>query len=262
MIPLVVANWKMHKIRSEALHAVEEIRQLWQDELPVHAAIAPPFPLIDAVGDALRGTPIKLAAQNVHWEEEGAFTGEVSAASLLELGCQYVIVGHSERRAQWGETDEQINRKITAVLSHGMVPILCVGESLKERDGGKVLEVVGAQLAAALHGISVMADASPTDGGPRLVVAYEPIWAIGTGRVAEPFQVQEVHAMLRKWLGDLLGAAGAAQVRLLYGGSVTQENVGMMVSQPDLNGALVGGASLDAKELVDLIRRVATAKTG
>lgn len=259
MKPLLVANWKMHKTRGDALAFVEELRQLWPDEQELEAAIAPPHTALDATGTAVRDLPIELAAQNVHWEEEGAFTGEVSARFLADLGCRYVIVGHSERRTQWHESDAMINHKIAAVLSHGMTPILCLGESLKERDAGRVLEVIGAQLKGALEGISVMAEANPRAPGPRLVLAYEPVWAIGTGRVATPTQVREVHTVLRQWLADLLGGAGASEVRILYGGSVAPDNVAKMIDQPEVNGALVGGASLDAKQFVALAEAVAKA---
>jgi triosephosphate isomerase len=255
MLPLLVANWKMHKTRSEALAFVNELRGLWPERPACEAAIAPPFTALDAVGGVMRGMPIALAAQNVHEGEEGAFTGEIAARFLADLGCRYVIVGHSERRSQWGETDERIGRKLQAVLGHGMTPIWCIGESLREREAGLVLDVVGRQLAGGLGAVS---PASTRWGGqePPLVVAYEPVWAIGTGRIAEPHQVQEVHAAVRQWLRDCLGSP-AEGVRLLYGGSVTPENVAAMTAQPDVNGALVGGASLDAKQFVLLAQRMA-----
>jgi triosephosphate isomerase len=255
LTPLLVANWKMHKTKAEALAFVEEFSRLWPRGLACDAAIAPSFVALDAVGAALRGTPFALAAQNVHWDEEGAFTGEVSARFLAELGCRYVIVGHSERRGQWGETDEQINRKLNAVLTHGMTPIFCLGETLKEREAGRILEVVGAQLAGGLRGLAPRLAGDERRPAP-LVIAYEPVWAIGTGQVAKPGQVREVHAALRQWLRDQLGK-GADQIRLLYGGSVTPENVTEMVAQPEVNGALVGGASLDAKQFVHLAERMA-----
>jgi triosephosphate isomerase (TIM) len=254
MLPLLVANWKMHKTKAEALAFVEELRRLWPDRPACDAAIAPPFTALDAVGGALRGAPIALAAQNVHEEEEGAFTGEIAARFLADLGCRYVIVGHSERRGQFGETDERIGRKLQAVLGHGMTPIWCIGESLQEREAGRVLEVVGRQLTG---GLGAVAPAQRQWGqAPPLVIAYEPVWAIGTGRIAEPRQVQEVHAVVRQWLRDCLGNS-AEGVRLLYGGSVTPENVAAMTAQPDVNGALVGGASLDAKQFVLLAQRMA-----
>ena len=254
MIPLLVANWKMHKTRAEALAFVDELRRLWSDRPACEAAIAPPFTALDAVGGALRNTPVALAAQNVHGEDEGAFTGEIAARFLADLGCRYVIVGHSERRSQWGETNELITRKLQAVLGHGMTPIWCLGESLKEREAGRVLEVVGQQLAGGFG--AVTASRRQWGAEPPLVIAYEPVWAIGTGRIAEPHQVQEVHAAIRQWLRDRLGDA-AGGVRLLYGGSVTPENVAAMTAQPDVNGALVGGASLDAKQFVLLAQRMA-----
>jgi triosephosphate isomerase (TIM) len=254
MLPLLVANWKMHKTKAEALAFIEELRGLWPDRAACEAAIAPPFTALDAVGGALRGAPIALGAQNVHEEEEGAFTGEIAARFLADLGCRYVIVGHSERRGQWGETDERIGRKLRAVLGHGMTPIWCIGESLQEREAGRVLEVVGRQLAG---GLGALAPAQRQWGQePPLVIAYEPVWAIGTGRIAEPRQVQAVHVVVRQWLRDHLGNS-AEGIRLLYGGSVTPENVAAMTAQPDVNGALVGGASLDAKQFVLLAQRMA-----
>jgi triosephosphate isomerase len=255
MRPLLVANWKMHKTKAEALAFIEELKGLWPDRPACEAAIAPPFTALDSVGGALRGSPIALAAQNVHEQEEGAFTGEIAARFLADLGCRYVIVGHSERRGLEGETDERIGRKLRAVLSHGMTPIWCIGESLQEREAGRVLEVVGRQLAG---GLAVVAPVFTRLGvqEPPLVIAYEPVWAIGTGRIAEPRQVQEVHAVVRQWLRDRLGSS-AEGVRLLYGGSVTPENVAAMTAQPDVNGALVGGASLDAKQFVLLAQRMA-----
>jgi len=254
MTPLLVANWKMHKTKAEALAFIEVLRPLWSDRPACDAAIAPPFTALDAVGGALRGTPIALAAQDAHWEEEGAFTGEVAARFLADLGCRYVIVGHSERRSQWGETDEQIARKLQAVLGHGMTPIWCIGESLRDREAGRVLEVVGRQLAGGLGAVTPVFTRQGAE--PALVIAYEPVWAIGTGRIAEPHQVQEVHAAIRQWLRDRFGET-ADRVRLLYGGSVTPENVASLAAQPDVNGALVGGASLDAKQFVLLAQRMA-----
>lgn len=258
MVPLLVANWKMHKTKGEALAFVDEARRLWPKALALDAVIAPPFTALETVGQALRNTPFALAAQNVHWEEEGAYTGEIAARFLADAGCRYVIVGHSERRGQWGETDEQINKKVKAVLTHGLTPILCLGESLRDRDGGRILDVIGAQLAGALHGIASWPAGS--GDGAQLVIAYEPVWAIGTGRVAEPGPVRDVHGAVRQWLVDRLGAAGAGRVRLLYGGSVTPENVGEMAAQPNVDGALVGGAALDAKQFVLLAQRMANSR--
>jgi triosephosphate isomerase len=255
MTPLLVANWKMHKTKSEAVAFIDELRRLWPDRPVCEAAIAPPFTALDAVEGALRGSSIALAAQNVHEGEEGAFTGEIAARFLADLGCRYVIVGHSERRNLFGETDERIGRKLQAVIVHGMTPIWCIGESLREREAGRVLEVVGRQLASGLDAVAIVS--RQRGGEPALVIAYEPVWAIGTGRIAEPRQVQEVHAVVRQWLRDRVGDT-AVRIRLLYGGSVTPENVAAMTIQPDVNGALVGGASLDAKQFVLLAQRMAS----
>jgi triosephosphate isomerase len=212
----------------------------------VQVAVAPPFTAIHAVAGALAGTALEVAAQDVHWEAQGAFTGEVSAAMLAEAGCAHGIVGHSERRQLFGETDESVRRKVGALLSASVLPIVCVGETLAEREAGQTLPVVERQLRAALAGI-------PPSALAALTVAYEPVWAIGTGKTATAAQAQEVHAALRKILRELGGDAADA-IRIQYGGSVKPENAAELMSQPDVDGALVGGASLKAGDFLAIVK--------
>ncbi len=238
-LKFVCGNWKMHKTQGEA-------RELLRALLPllaplagkVQVAVAPPFTALAAAAEALRGTAVDLAAQDVHWERQGAFTGEVSAAMLADAGCRHGIVGHSERRQLFGETDEAVRRKAGALLSAGIRPIVCIGETLAEREAGRTLEVVERQVRAALSGL-------PSQVLAALALAYEPVWAIGTGRTATAGQAQEVHAAIRAILREL-GGPVADEVRIQYGGSVKPENAAELMSQPDVDGALVGGASLEA----------------
>ncbi|SEU38779.1 triose-phosphate isomerase [Stigmatella erecta] len=245
---IVAGNWKMNKTVPEALALVKELRGVVQalgDK--VELVIAPPFVALHPVAKAIEDSNLKLAAQNCHWEASGAFTGEVAAPMLKELGCAYVIVGHSERRQFFGETDETVNKRSQAVLKAGMVPIICVGETLAEREGNRTLEVVERQVKGALAGFSA-ADVS------RFVLAYEPVWAIGTGRTATSAQAQEVHAAIRAQLARLYDGAAAGQVRIQYGGSVKPDNAAELLGQPDVDGALVGGASLKAGDYVAIAK--------
>ena len=243
----VCGNWKMHKTAAEARALVGELRPALEPLAgDVLVAVAPPFTALAAAAEALRGGAIHLAAQNVHAEPQGAFTGEVSAGMLAEAGCQHVIVGHSERRQLFGETDETVRRKVGAVLAAGMRPIVCVGELLAEREAGRTLEVVGRQVRAGLAGLPATAVAA-------LTVAYEPVWAIGTGKTATAAQAQEVHAAIRAILRELAGDT-ADQVRIQYGGSVKPDNARELMSQPDVDGALVGGASLKAQDFVQIVK--------
>ncbi len=243
----VCGNWKMHKTVTEAVALVRELREVVAPALDrVDVAVAPPFTALQAVGDALEGSRIELAAQNVHWEPSGAFTGECSAAMLAEVGCRHVIVGHSERRQHFGETDETVRKKAGAVLAAGMRPIVCVGETLAEREGGRTLEVVSRQVRGALAGI-------PSSAVAAVTLAYEPVWAIGTGKTATTAQAQEVHAAIRALLRELAGGAADA-VRIQYGGSVKPDNAADLLSQPDVDGALVGGASLKAQDFSQIVK--------
>ncbi len=236
--PLVAGNWKMNLSEVWAVRLLDELLPRLGPSAGVEVAVAPAFPCLRAVKDRLQGTPVILAAQNVHWEDKGAFTGEVSPRMLAELEVRLVIVGHSERRIHFGDTDERVRRKAAAVRRHGMVPILCVGEQERERDEGRTLQVVERQLRLGLAAVDV-AD------GSEVVVAYEPVWAIGTGRTATPHQVQEVHRMIREQLASMTSPEAAARVRILYGGSVTADGAPELLRLPEVDGALVGGASLD-----------------
>ncbi len=242
---IIAGNWKMHKTVPEALSLVQEIKiKLSRSDYKV--VVMPPFTALYSVGGAISGSPIKLGAQDVFWEDEGAYTGEISPLMLSDLGVEYVIVGHSERRKYFGETDEIVNRKIKAVLAHNMTPILCVGENLEERESGKTIDVVTKQLKGALDGILI-------DEVENIVIAYEPIWAIGTGKNANPLQVQTVHAFIREEINAIYGNDIGDRVTILYGGSVKPENAAELTSMPDVDGALVGGASLKADSFIGII---------
>jgi triosephosphate isomerase len=245
--PVLAGNWKMYKLRSEAAALASALRAGLGDALATRdVVVAPPFTAIAAVAEALRGSGIGLAAQNVHFEKEGAFTGEVSAPMLKDAGCTHVIVGHSERRQYFGETDEGVAKKAAAALAHGLTPIVCVGEMLAEREAGRTMDVVGRQVDGALKGLSSEAMAG-------VLVAYEPVWAIGTGKVATPEQAEEVHAFIRGRVAASHGAATAQGLRILYGGSVKPDNIASLMAQPDVDGALVGGASLTAESFLKIV---------
>ncbi len=244
--PLIAGNWKMNKTPSEARALLADLVPRVSGAAGVEVAVAPPFPALEAAAASLTGSPVRLAAQNVHWEPAGAFTGEVSAAMLADLGVAYVIVGHSERRQLFGDTDASVARRAAAALSAGITPIVCVGESLSEREDGRALEVVGEQVRNSVGPLG------PGDAA-RVVLAYEPVWAIGTGRTATSAQAQEVHAHIRSVLVDLAGHDRAAEVRILYGGSVKPDNVASLMAEPDVDGALVGGASLDAETFASVV---------
>jgi triosephosphate isomerase len=249
--PLVSGNWKMHLSHLEAIQVVQKLgfRLLPADTDRVEVSVHPPFTALRSVQTVLDADdiPIALGAQHCHFEDQGPFTGEVSPSMLARLNVRYVIVGHSERRQHFGETDEDVARRIAAVLRHGMAPILCVGETLDEREAGAASARVATQLQAALRGLS-------GDQLRRVVVAYEPVWAIGTGRHASPEDAQAMCAEIRGLLGELGGEAVAAAVRVQYGGSVTPENAGELLACPDVDGALVGGASLDPDAFAAIVR--------
>ncbi|RJX18258.1 MAG: triose-phosphate isomerase [Ammonifex sp.] len=234
--PIIAANWKMHKTIPEAVSFTREILNPL-DFSGTDVVLCPPFPALWPVAQAASGTPLQVAAQDVYWADQGAFTGEVSPVMLRDAGCTYVVIGHSERRHLFGETDENVNRKVKAALRHGLTPIVCVGETLAERDAGETFKVVEKQLAAALLGL----DGEEAAG---LVVAYEPVWAIGTGRNAAPEDAQAVNHFVREFVRSRYRPEVAEQVRIQYGGSVTPENAELLLAQPDIDGALVGGASL------------------
>ncbi len=244
--PLIVGNWKMHGLRAEARALAAAVCAGVQGLGGREVAVAPPFTALTTVREVLLDSPVALAAQNMHWEERGAFTGEVSPLMLQEVGCRFVILGHSERRQYFGESDAMVKQKVHAALAHDLVPIVCVGETLNEREAGQTLEVVSGQVRRALLELDPPAIR-------RVVVAYEPVWAIGTGRVATPQQAQEVHGWIRKLLRETVGEV-AAEVRILYGGSVKPDNIDELMKEPDIDGALVGGASLDAQAFVRIAR--------
>ncbi len=242
---VIAGNWKMYKTTAEAAALARALRESATSGPEV--VLAPPFTALAAVAEALRGSGVALAAQNMHAEKEGAFTGEISPAMLRDVGCTHVLLGHSERRQLFGETDEGVGRKAVAALAHGLTPILCLGETLSERESSRTMEVVERQLERALRALS-------PDQAATVLVAYEPVWAIGTGRNATPQQAQEVHAFMRRRVSASHGEAVAAALRILYGGSVKPDNVGALMAQADVDGALVGGASLQPQSFLEIVR--------
>lgn len=246
-VPLMVANWKMHKTVPEALDLVQELLPLIDGVSDVEAAVAPPFTALYPVGKELKGKELGLASQNMFWETEGAFTGEISPSMLRDLNCRFVILGHSERRQYFGDGDGEVARKVCAALLEGLIPILCVGETLGEREYGKTFEVIQRQILGGLEGAVV-------DRGDQLVIAYEPVWAIGTGKTSTPEAAQEVHSHIRGLLSSLLGEGIGGDVRILYGGSVKPDNIDGLMAMEDINGALVGGAGLDADSFARIVK--------
>jgi triosephosphate isomerase len=245
-IPLIAGNWKMYKTVAEAADLVEGLLAGLGELADREVVICPPFTALHSLRPLLQETAIRLGAQDVYPEVQGAFTGAISPIMLRDLGCQYVIVGHSERRQIFGESDALINRKVLAALAHGLRPILCVGETKPERDGGRAESVVVGQLRGCLDGVAASAAGD-------LVIAYEPIWAIGTGDTATPADAQAIHATIRQTLVELLGSDAAASIRIQYGGSVKPDNVDELMAQPDIDGALVGGAALKADSFLRII---------
>lgn len=248
---LIAGNWKMNLFRGQGLTLAREVVKGAQANGKVDVAVCPPAVYLDAVHHELQGTTIALGAQNLYHEVSGAFTGEISAPMLLDVGCKYVILGHSERRHILGETDQDVNLKVKAALDaslngHSLTPILCVGELLAEREAGRTAEVIRTQFDGSLAGLAA-------DLVARIVIAYEPVWAIGTGKVATPEQAEEVHKDLRNLLSERYNADVAGAVRILYGGSVKPDNSGQILAQPNVDGALVGGASLKAADFLGII---------
>ncbi len=245
--PFVVGNWKLHKTVAEATALVTELKNQLGAVRDVEVGVAPPYTALYPVAKRLEGSTIQLAAQNCWYEHKGAWTGEVSPDMIADVGCTWVIIGHSERRQHFGETDATVGKKVAAALDCGLGVIACVGESLAQRDAGQTLSVVDAHLDGALGGLG----GHPFD---KLVIAYEPVWAIGTGRTATPAQAQEVHAHIRGRLRKRLDDEAAASIRIQYGGSVKASNAEALMREPDIDGALVGGASLDAAEFVAICK--------
>ena len=246
--PLIAGNWKMFKTVHDAVAHIKELRILVKNVHGVEIVVAPPFPAVHAVADAARGSEIEVAAQHLHWEREGAFTGEVSAEMIRDAGAEYVIIGHSERRTLFGETDLTVNRRLLAALGARLTPIVCIGETLEQRDAAQTLAVLDRQVQGGFDGLQA-------DQLQDLVLAYEPAWAIGTGRNATPEQAQEAHAHLRGRLRQWFGVETAERTRILYGGSVKPDNIRSLMQQADVDGALVGGASLDPRAFADIVRQ-------
>ncbi len=245
--PIIAGNWKMNKTTAEARDLAQKMIPLVSEVKERDIVLAPPFTSLQAVAEAIRGTSVGLSAQNMHWEEKGAFTGEVSAEMLLDLGCKYVIIGHSERRQYFGETDETVNKKVKQAFKKGLVPIMCVGETLAEREAGRLNEIINRQVTGGLKDIGA-------DDMKKAVIAYEPVWAIGTGKTATPDQANEVHALIRQKVKSLYSTEIAESLRIQYGGSVTPENVSQLMAKPDIDGALVGGASLKPESFAALVK--------
>jgi triosephosphate isomerase (TIM) len=246
--PFIAANWKMYKTVQEAVVFVKEFRSLVKDITAVEIVVAPPFTALHAVAEAARSSNVGVSGQNLHWEKDGAFTGEISARMLREAGAEYVIVGHSERRRLFGETDQSVNRKVVAALGVGLTPIVCIGETLEEREAEQTLPVLDRQIKEGLDGLS-------GDQVHSLVIAYEPVWAIGTGRNATPEQAAEAHAHIRGRLRSWFGGSAADGCHVIYGGSVKPDNIHDLIVLPDVDGALVGGASLDVRGFADIVSR-------
>jgi triosephosphate isomerase len=244
--PFIAGNWKMNLNRAEAVALAKAVAERSAAVEGVELAVCPPSVYLEAVGNALKGSKVGLGAQNMYHEASGAFTGEISAAMLVDLGCRYVVLGHSERRHVLGETDADVNRKVVAALKAGLTPIVCVGELLAEREAGQTSAVIRRQFDGSLAGVSA-ADLA------KIVIAYEPVWAIGTGKVATPEQAEEVHLDLRKIMADRYNAGLAQEVRIQYGGSVKPSNAAELLSQADVDGALVGGASLKADDFFGIV---------
>ena len=247
--PLIAGNFKMFKTVAETVSYVNDLRALIEDVKGVDIAIAPPFTALAAAVNAAANSAVSIGAQNMHWERDGAFTGEVSAAMVRETGARYVIVGHSERRTLFGDTNDTVNKRVHAALAAALVPIVCIGETLAERDRGETMAVLDRQIKESLDRIT----GELLSG---MVLAYEPVWAIGTGRNATPAQAGEAHFHIRQRLKQWFGLDAADRCRVLYGGSVKPDNIAKLIAEPDVDGALVGGASLDAKSFAAIIRAV------
>jgi len=246
-IPVIAGNWKMFNTVGEALALVRDLKAQVADAQGVQIVVAPVFTAIHAVADELKGSSIAVSSQDVYWEETGAFTGEVAPLMLKDAGCTYAIIGHSERRQYFGETDETVNKKVKAALKAGLIPIMCVGELLDEREAEKTMKVVEKQVKGGFAGL-------PSDDIAKTIIAYEPVWAIGTGKTATPAQAEEVHKAIRTLIAALAGTQVAVGLRILYGGSVKADNIDVLMGQEDIDGALVGGASLKADSFARIVK--------
>jgi triosephosphate isomerase len=252
--PIIAGNWKMNATLKEATVLTQSVAQATRNHSGVEIVLCPPFTALSTVGEVLKETGIFLGAQDVYWEAKGAYTGEISPMMLKDMGCRYCIIGHSERRQLLGETDGMIHRKLKALLENGLTAILCVGETLEVRQAGRTWDLVARQLEQALG------DSPPPRLASQLVIAYEPVWAIGTGQNATPVQAQEVHKRIRSWLVQQIGESPAQGIRIQYGGSVKPENARELLSESDIDGALVGGASLEPKAFVSIVESASQAK--
>ena len=242
--PVIAANWKMHKTTEETRDFITRFVPLVQDVRDVEIVIAPPFTSLAVAAKFLKGSNIKLAGQNLFWEEKGAYTGEISPLMLKDVECEYVIIGHSERRQYFGETDETVNKRIRAAIENGLKVIMCIGETLEEREAGKTFDVLKTQLSGGLKDITAH---------DMLLIAYEPVWAIGTGKTASPEQAEEAHRFIRDELAKMFGNDASEQIRILYGGSVKPENVASLMAQENVDGGLVGGASLQPDSFARIV---------
>ena len=250
-VPVIAANWKMFKTVHESIAFIKEFRTLVKDVADVEIVVAPPFTALHAAAEAARASTVAIAAQDAFWEKEGAFTGQVSVGMVKEAGAEYVILGHSERRRLFGDTDETVNRKVIAALNAGLTPIFCIGETLEERENNATLEVLDRQIKKGLDGVK-------GDQAAGLVIAYEPVWAIGTGRNATPQQAGEAHAHIRGRVRQWFGGVAGDQCRILYGGSVKPDNTRGLVALPDVDGALVGGACLEQQSFLQILAAART----
>jgi len=246
--PFIAGNWKMFKTVAEASSFVADLRTAVTNAIGVQIVVAPPFTAIHAAAQAARGSNIEVAAQDLHWEKQGAFTGEISATMIKEAGAAYAIIGHSERRQLFGETDAVVNRKVQSAIAQGLMPIVCIGETLEERERNETLAILDRQIKDGLDGVTAEQTAA-------LVIAYEPVWAIGTGRNATAAQAGEAHSHIRTRLRQWFGADAADKCRVIYGGSVKPDNIRELIAEPDVDGALVGGASLEVKSFGEIVAR-------
>jgi triosephosphate isomerase len=244
-IPAIAGNWKMHKTLSEAVGLARAIKEGIAGGASCEVVLAPPFTALASVSAEIKGSSLILAAQNAHWEAKGAFTGEISLPMLEDIGCRMVIIGHSERRQYFGETDSTVNSRIHAAMNSSLQPIVCIGETLAERESGNHHSIVAQQLAGGLNGLTGR-------NLLRIILAYEPVWAIGTGRTASPETAQSMHGYIRSWLSEKFGDS-AQEIRILYGGSVKPDNIDALIQQPDIDGALVGGACLEAESFLRIV---------
>ena len=245
--PIIAGNWKMNKLTSEAVGLAREVRNRIGTTEDKEIVLCPPFTVLSLVKEVIGNSSIKLGAQNMHWEVRGAYTGEVSPTMLKDIGCSYVILGHSERRGYFGETDDTVRKKVKAAFSTGLIPIVCVGETLQQREKGETLTVLEKQVKTGLSGLS-------REEAKGLVVAYEPVWAIGTGKTATPEQAEQSQRFIRKLLGQMFGEENAQAIRILYGGSINPDNISALMSCENVDGGLVGGASLNVESFVKIVQ--------